>query len=186
MLPTTSQGSAGAETGIVAELFHHDPGQARQKILELEARMMAAIGKGIVDDLPVRHSFIPGAVAREMTIPAGVLLIGHIHKYECFNFVSRGHITVLTEDGIKEIVAPAAFTSKPGLKRVGYAHADTVWTCVCVTDETNPERMIEVLTVSSYEEYEEFLAVQGKLTQAPAIPMLEVHASMADGSAGTD
>ena len=52
MLPTTSHGSAGAETGIVAELFHHDPGQARQKILELEARMMAAIGKGIVDDLP--------------------------------------------------------------------------------------------------------------------------------------
>ena len=148
-----------AETGIVAELFHHNPGEARKKIFELEARMLTEGGAENAAELPIKHSFIDGAYAREMTITAGTLLVGHIHKKDCFNFVSRGHITVLTEEGIREIRAPAAFPSNGGVKRVGYAHETTVWTTVHVTDEIDPERMVEVLTVPSYEEYERLTRV---------------------------
>jgi quercetin dioxygenase-like cupin family protein len=145
-------------SGIV-ELFHHDPGRERQKILELEARMFAAVGEGIARELPVRHVFIKGGYAREMTIPAGCLIVGHIHRDESFAFVTRGHITVLTEEGVKDIVGPTTiFTAPAGVKRVGYAHTETVWTTIHVTDETNFERMIEVLTVPSYEEYDALFA----------------------------
>lgn len=137
------------------ELFHHDPGQARQKILQLESTMLAAVGEGIARDLPLRHTFIKGGYAREMTIPAGCLIVGHIHKDESFAVVTKGHITVLTEDGTQDIHAPTTvFAAKAGMKRVGYAHTETVWTTIHVTDETDPERMIEVLTVPSYEEWE--------------------------------
>jgi len=116
--------------------------------------MVAAIGAGIVDDLPLRHTFITGGYAREMTIPAGVLIIGHIHKDESFSVVTKGHITVLTEHGVCDIHAPTTvFASPAGTKRIGYAHTETVWTTIHVTDETDPDRMIEVLTVPSYEEW---------------------------------
>jgi hypothetical protein len=148
-----------AKTGIVAELFHHDPGQARKRILELEATMRAAVGDGIARELPLRHTFIKGGYAREMTIPAGVLIVGHIHKDESFAVVTHGHITVLTEDGVQDIRAPSpVFAAKAGMKRVGYAHTDTVWTTIHVTDETDPERMIEVLTVPSYEEWDKLIS----------------------------
>ena len=139
----------------IAELFHHDPGQARKRILELEASVFQTVGEGIARDLPLRHSFIKGGYAREMTIPAGVLIVGHIHKDESFAVVTRGHITVLDEDGVKDIEGPSpVFTSRAGVKRVGYAHTETVWTTIHVTDETDPERMLEVLTVATYEEFE--------------------------------
>lgn len=141
-------------SGAVTELFHHDPGRARERILELEAQMLASVGEGIARKLPLRHTFIKGGYAREMTIPAGVLLVGHIHKDESFTVVTKGHITVLTEDGVKDIIGPTTvFASRAGLKRVGYAHTETIWTTIHVTEETDPERMIEVLTVSSYEEF---------------------------------
>lgn len=146
---------APEKTGIVAEFFHHDPGKAREKIFEIEARLMAAVDSHELPavEMPLRHSFIPGGYARELTIPAGVLLVGHIHKDPCFNFVTKGHITVLTEEGIREIVAPASFPSSAGVKRVGYTHEETVWTTVHVTDETDPDKMIEALTVPDYEAF---------------------------------
>lgn len=145
-------------SGAIHELFTHDPGKARERILALEAKMFGEIGEGIARELPLRHIFIKGGYAREMTIPAGVLIVGHIHKDESFTVVTQGHITVLTEDGIKDIHGPTTvFASRAGVKRVGYAHTETIWTTIHVTEETNPERMIEVLTVPSYEEFERFL-----------------------------
>lgn len=104
--------------------------------------------------MPLSHSFIPGGYARELTIPAGTLIVGKIHLHPCFNFVLRGEITVLTEDGVKTISAPAAFASEAGVKRVGLAHTDTVWTTVHPTSETDLEALEKELTVDTFEEYE--------------------------------
>ncbi len=108
-------------------------------ILALEREMERMPGR--LEDMDVAHHFAPGVYARELRIPAGTLLTGKMHKTTHLNVVSAGDITVWTEDGMKRIQAPFTFVSHPGTKRVGYAHSDTVWTTIHVTDETDLERI---------------------------------------------
>lgn len=87
-------------------------------------------------DLPIRHYFAPGLYAREMFIPAGTVLTGAVHKTEHISLFV-GDITVLTDGGMKRLTGHHTITSKPGAKRVGYAHADTWCTGFFPTDKTD-------------------------------------------------
>lgn len=100
-------------------------------------------------ECPVRHYFVPGMYAREMTIPAGVLLTGAVHKTEHLSTISAGCIAVETEDGPKLIRAPFTFVSKPGAKRAGYALETTVWTTYHATSTTDLDALVEELTEST-------------------------------------
>lgn len=107
-------------------------------------------------DLPVEHDFIPGVYARTIFIPAGHVLTGRIHKHPNLNIMSQGDLSVLTEDGVVRVQAPFRIVSPAGTKRVALAHADTVWTTICRTDETDTEKLCDALTVCTFEQYERF------------------------------
>lgn len=98
----------------------------RAQIMRLEAEIAQ------VEQVPLseKHYFASGIYAREITIPAGTVLTGKVHKTEHINIVSQGTITVWTEQGMKKVSAPFTMVSQPGTKRVGYAHTDTVWTTI--------------------------------------------------------
>ncbi|MGH8207873.1 MAG: hypothetical protein ACRETK_13945, partial [Steroidobacteraceae bacterium] len=85
------------------------------------------------------HRFAGGLYAREITIPAGTLLTGKVHRFEHLNIISEGDITVWTEDGMRRLRAPCTLVSRPGTKRVGYAHKTTVWTTIHATPLTDLE-----------------------------------------------
>ncbi len=129
----------------------------RSKIIAIEAEMRKQ-PQLVIE--PV-HYFAHGLYAREITIPKGTLLTGKIHLFEHLNIISKGDISVMTDEGIKRIVAPATIISKPGIKRVGYAHEETVWTTIHACNETDPEKVEELLVV---ETFEQFALVQGKET----------------------
>lgn len=130
---------------------------ARQKIVRLEAilRPMEQV------DCRVMHHHAPGAYGRECHLPAGSLVIGKIHKHAHINVVSKGRVTVFTEAGEREIEAPCTFVSEPGAKRVVLAHADTVWTTVHVTNETDLSRIEDQVIAKSYDEFAEFQQIEG-------------------------
>lgn len=95
-------------------------------------------------DVPPTHFFLDGLYAREITIPAGTLLSGKIHRTQHLNIISKGEISVYTEgEGVRRIVAPHTFIAEPGTRRLGFAHTETVWTTV----HANPgdERDLAVL-----------------------------------------
>lgn len=92
-------------------------------------------------DFEVRHHFADGIYSRELVIPAGCVLTGKIHRTEHMNFLIKGEITVWTEDGMKRLKAPVILVSRPGTKRVGYAHEETIWVTVHGTHETDLERL---------------------------------------------
>lgn len=123
--------------------------EVREKINSLEKEMLK---QEQVEIIPV-HQFAEGLYAREITIPKGTLLTGKIHRTEHINIISKGDISVLTEDGVKRIKAPCTIISKPGTKRVGYAHEDTVWTTIHATNETDVEKIEAQLIANSHEEY---------------------------------
>jgi len=120
----------------------------REKIDRLEAFMLRAPQ---VDIEPVHH-FAHGIYAREITIKAGTLLTGKIHKTEHLNIVSKGRIAVWTEDGVKEVAAPFTMVSRPGTKRVGYALEDTVWTTIHATDETDLDKLEVELIAATHDD----------------------------------
>jgi hypothetical protein len=111
---------------------------SREQVLQFE-RELEAFGQesGTMLDaaLLTRHWFAPGIYARELTIPAGTWLTGKIHRGAHLNIISAGRISVLTEHGVKTLEAPCTLVSDAGIKRAGYAHTDTVWTCI----HANPE-----------------------------------------------
>ena len=107
----------------------------KAQIEELERHL--AVHPGRVPDLPVVHHFAPGIYARELHIPAGVMLTGKEHLTEHLNVLSQGEMSVWTEQGMVRVSAPFTCVSKPGAKRVGLAHTDCVWTTFHVTDKTD-------------------------------------------------
>jgi hypothetical protein len=109
----------------------------REKIDALEALMLR---EPQVEIEPVHH-FAHGLYAREITIKAGTLLTGKIHRTEHLNIISKGRIVVLTEDGMREVAAPFTMISRPGTKRVGFALEDTVWTTIHATTERDLSKL---------------------------------------------
>jgi len=104
-------------------------------------------------EIPMRHYFSPGVYAREITIPAGTLLTGRIHKYEQLNILSSGEISVLTEEGMKRVKAPFTIVSPAGTKRIAFAHTECVWTTILGTDETDPDKIEQLFTVATEREF---------------------------------
>lgn len=117
----------------------------RDKVCQLEQE----IQKLPQVDCPVRWYFAPGMAAREMTIPAGVVLTGAVHRHEHLCTISSGRIIVSTDDGMQELAAPCTLVSKAGAKRVGFAVEKTVWTTYHATTETDPDRLVEEITEST-------------------------------------
>lgn len=120
------------------------------QVERLESEIRAALPQV---ELTVRHHFSRGLYARELHISAGTVLTGEVHKFENLNIMSQGDLSVMTEDGIKRVQAPFTIVSPPGTKRAAYAHADTVWTTIHATDETDVEKIRQEVVVSSYDEY---------------------------------
>jgi hypothetical protein len=110
--------------------------EMRTLILGLEEIMFSMPNHLEGDDFNAitKHHFEQGVYMRELFIPKGMVLTGKIHKTKHLNILSAGKITVWTEEGMKTLTAPAVIRSEPGIKRVGYAHEDSVW----ITVHQNP------------------------------------------------
>lgn len=88
-------------------------------------------------ELHVEHHFADGCYARELHIPAGVVLVGAIHKTNHHWILSKGRVVVSGGEGEQEYAAPYHGQTYPGEKRAIYAIEDTVWTTFHVTDKTD-------------------------------------------------
>lgn len=136
--------------------YKTDDSQAdlRGKIVQLESKMKE-MKEHIVHIEPV-HYFANGLYAREIKIPKGVLLTGHIHKTEHLCVLSLGEVTVYTDEGMKRIKASTVIHSSPGTKRAMYAHEDSVWINFHhnPTNETDLEKIEAIYVVDSFEKLE--------------------------------
>lgn len=107
-------------------------------------------------ELKVKHYFSKGVYARELHIPAGVILTGEIHKFENLNILSYGKIEVLTEKGMQEVEAPFTVVSPAGTKRIARAITDCIWTTIHGTDENDLNVIEKTFIAKSEQEWLEF------------------------------
>lgn len=115
---------------VKEDVYRRDP--VRAMVMRAE-RLMKERGDPV--DIPVRHYFSDGVYAREVTIPAGSIVTGKIHKRENLNILSKGEISVLVGDRIERLRAPVTIVSAPGTKRIAYTHTEVVWTTIHGTNE---------------------------------------------------
>ena len=100
-------------------------------------------------DCPLVHRFAPGVYLREITMPAMSVIIGHEHKTEHFNVVTKGKAIVLMDGERHLIQAPQTFVSKAGVRKVLLVLEEMVWATVHPTEETDLGRLEELLITKS-------------------------------------
>ena len=127
--------------------------ERREKLSSLEQAMLQEEQVKI----PVEHRFSGGIYAREITIPKDTLLTGRIHKFDHFDIMLSGDITVSTDNGeVKRLTGLNIMEGSAGKKRAGFAHEDTHWITFHSAEERDPEEMYEFLTCGSFEELDDF------------------------------
>jgi hypothetical protein len=92
-------------------------------------------------EIPVTHYFSPGIYAREITMPAGMTGVGHIHKHRHLNIALTGHALVTWDGQTQEIRAPFIFESLPGAQKAFQVFEDLRW----ITIHANPTEIRDIV-----------------------------------------
>lgn len=107
--------------------------QIRRRILDFEDRLREIPGavEGDSELCPLKHEFPPGLYVRTITIPAGTVLTGRLHRHAHPNFLHRGIVEMATEHGgIERIEGPKFMISKGLTKRALVAVTEVEWTTI--------------------------------------------------------
>ncbi len=110
------------------------PVPSRRQLVERLERELRKLPSA---DVPTEHTHGPGFYARTIHLAANTVLTGRVHKTEHLFILSKGELTVVTDDGEARLCAPYQAVCRAGLKRAGYAHTDVVCTNVHITTETD-------------------------------------------------
>lgn len=138
---------------ILQQVSSPEESNRRESIFQLEEQMK----EHEQVEIPPTHRFINGMYMREITIPKGTLLTGRIHKFDHFDVMLSGDISVSSDDGtVKRLTGINIMEGKAGKKRAGYAHEDTRWITVHASPVRDGDEMYEFLTVGTFEELEDF------------------------------
>lgn len=132
-----------------------NPEETRKKIADFENILKSVPGAktGDMDECPLTHKFADGIYVREIFIPKGTVVVGKIHKHSHPNFLMKGEVTVVTENGGTErLKAPLSMISKAGTKRVVIAHEDSIWITVHVTKSKNLKKIEKQVIAKTYDD----------------------------------
>ncbi len=96
-------------------------------------------------EIPLEEWFGEGVYVRTVLMRKGTFIIGQEHKTSFLNNVFTGRAKLIIEGKMREVVAPAAFFSQAGVRKVAYIEEDMIWQTVHVTNETDPAKLKEWL-----------------------------------------
>lgn len=94
-------------------------------------------------DCPVAHHFGPGIYVREVTLPKGIIAVGHSQKFEHLNIMLTGKVAMVDGDQVRVLEAPMIFVGQPG-RKVGYVMETCVWQNIYATEETDIDKLEEM------------------------------------------
>jgi quercetin dioxygenase-like cupin family protein len=96
-------------------------------------------------DLGVVHHFSAGLYAKQMLLPAKHFAVSHAHAYDHLSILAKGDVTVEVEGVRTEYKAPACINILAGQHHTITAHEDSVWFCIHATQETDADKIDQVL-----------------------------------------
>lgn len=148
--PNTEELLAALEqSGIVLSV---DEIQEHGVINAVEAAINRS-GKAI--DCPVTHSFVPGHYFRQITMPAGAVVISHRHGTWHPYTITKGNVSVIEESAgniriLHVAVAPGehfASITPPDTRRLLVCREETVWSTLHPTELTDVGEIVASITL---------------------------------------
>lgn len=100
------------------------------ELVEYYLKNFIAGSEQTATELPLEHFITNNTYVRQITLPKGMLLTGKVHNFDHTSILSVGEVTVMTNEGVTRIKAPATWISKANTKRLIYVHEDTIWSTV--------------------------------------------------------
>lgn len=87
------------------------------------------------------HFFGPSLYIKQVTMPAGSVIVGKHHKVEHMCNMLTGHMIIVNPDGTRhELKAPMTFMAQPG-RKVAYIIETVIFQNIYSTDETDVEKL---------------------------------------------
>lgn len=100
-----------------------------------------ALAEGPTVEIEPVHRFAPGLYVRELTVPAGCVIVGKVHKYESVNILVKGSALLACDGKLERVSAPLTFVSAAGRQKAAYVLEDMTWINVHPTCETDVEKI---------------------------------------------
>lgn len=97
---------------------------------EAIARFLESLPASVQADLTPVNRWCDGLYCRELVMPKGNIWVSMIHKKDNVAILSKGEVTVISENGSERFQAPRTMITRPGTQRIIYTHEDAVWTTV--------------------------------------------------------
>ena len=95
------------------------------------------------------HHFGPNIYIKEVTLPAGSVIVGKYHRHEHLcNMVSGRMIVVDSEGNRTELVAPMTFMAKSG-RKIAYIIETVVFQNIYSTSETDIQKLEDMIVDNS-------------------------------------
>ena len=149
----------------------------RSKVIKLENSLKSIVGNKYIitgtkdnpivtdsEKVPIRHFFMDSVYVREMKMYKGTAVIGAVHKHLHMCFLLEGHLSVAYEEAVVEYIAPCYIISKPGIKRILYAHKDSLWynTHKNPSNTEDIDKLEKEIIALNYDEYEKYINNKNK------------------------
>jgi hypothetical protein len=100
-------------------------------------------------ECPEKHHFGPNIYIKEVTLPAGAVIVGKYHRHEHLcNMVSGRMIVVDSEGNRTELVAPMTFMAKAG-RKIAYIIETVVFQNIYSTSETDIQKLEDMIVDNS-------------------------------------
>ncbi len=100
-------------------------------------------------ECPEKHYFGPNIYIKEVTLPAGSVIVGKYHRHEHLcNMVSGRMIVVDSEGNRTELVAPMTFMAKSG-RKIAYIIETVVFQNIYSTSETDIQKLEDMIVDNS-------------------------------------
>lgn len=100
-------------------------------------------------ELPLEHFICNKTYVRQITLPKDTILTGKVHNFDHTSILSKGDVTIMTDEGVTRIKAPATWISKAGTKRLIYVHEETIWSTIHQSEHTLVEDLEKELVHES-------------------------------------
>lgn len=108
-----------------------------------------------LEDMEYKHWFAPGLYGREITMPANLALTTMIHASEHIAILSKGSMTIYSENGTERVEAPYTMITKIGTKRAIYTHSEIVFTTIHTNEdnETDIDKLVDKMTFKTEQDF---------------------------------
>lgn len=92
------------------------------------------------------HHFSEGLYAKQMAIPKGSIACQHKHNYDHLSILAQGKVRVLFDNDVVETyTAPSCINIVKNVNHTILALEDSVWFCIHQTEETDVDKVDQVL-----------------------------------------